>query len=151
MAAGCILLLLLGVELVYSRSIRVTTRKNRQILDVTPEIQRVVAESGIEDGLALVFTKHTTTGLFINEKEGGLIQDVESVLSKLVPADDGYLHDRVDDNAASHIQALMLSPSVVVPVEGGSLAVGTWQSVLLAERDGPRTRTVIIKVVGDKA
>ena len=135
--------------MVYSRTIEVVTGKNRQLVDITAQVESAVAESCISDGLVLVFTVHTTTGLLVNERESGLIEDIESVLCKLVPSSGSYLHDRVDDNSASHIQSVLLSASLVLPVEGGRPVLGTWQSVFLAERDGPRTRRVLVKVVGD--
>jgi secondary thiamine-phosphate synthase enzyme len=119
------------------------------MIDITGDVARVVDESGVAEGMVLVFTTHTTTGLYINEHEGGLVNDVESVFCKLVPAGAGYRHDRVDDNAASHIQSILMSPSLVIPVERGKPALGTWQAVFLAERDGPRSRTVKIKVLGE--
>ena len=119
-------------------------------MNITGEVAKAVSDSGVGDGLVLLFTNHTTTGLYINEPENGLVRDVESVLCRLVPVSGSYLHDRVDDNAASHIQSILLSPSLVVPVEGGRLSMGTWQSIFLAERDGPRTRTVTIRVLGEK-
>ena len=135
--------------MVYSRTIEVVTKKSRQIIDITSQVEKAVSDSGIGEGLALVFTRHTTTGLLINEREGGLVQDVEAVLCNLVPLGAGYAHDRVDNNAASHIQSVLLSPSLTVPVGGGSLELGTWQSILFAERDGPRRRSVTLKVLGD--
>ena len=116
---------------------------------MTSRLAEVVEDSGISNGLALVFTLHTTTGLFVNERESGLQADVESVLEKMVPPKGSYHHDRIDDNAASHIQSVVLGASLVLPITRGELDLGTWQSVFLAERDGPRTRTLIVKVVGD--
>jgi len=127
----------------------VQSTKNRQMIDITGDVAEAVASSGITDGMVLVFTTHTTTGLYINEHEGGLVDDVESVLCNLVPQRASYKHDRVDDNAASHIQSILMSPSLVVPVEGGRPVLGTWQAIFLAERDGPRSRTVKIKVIGE--
>ncbi len=135
--------------MVYSASLNVRSTKNRDMIDITGDVAEVVGSSGIADGLVLVFTTHTTTGLYINEHEGGLVDDVESVLSKLVPPRAGYRHDRVDDNAAGHIQSILMSPSLVIPVEGGRPVLGTWQALFLAERDGPRSRTVKIKVMGE--
>jgi secondary thiamine-phosphate synthase enzyme len=135
---------------VYSNTIEVATGKNKQLVDITAQVERTVSESGIADGLVLIFTVHTTTGLLVNERERGLIEDIESVLCKLVPSSGSYLHDRVDDNSASHIQSVLLSASLVLPVEDGRLVLGTWQSVFLAERDGPRRRRVLVKVVGDR-
>jgi secondary thiamine-phosphate synthase enzyme len=135
--------------MVYSTDIGVRSHKNREMIDITGDVARTVADSGISEGLALVFTTHTTTGLYVNEHEGGLVHDLEAVLTDLVPPGGGYRHDRVDDNAASHIQSILLSPSVVVPVEGGRLSLGTWQAIFMAERDGPRSRTVKVKIVGE--
>jgi secondary thiamine-phosphate synthase enzyme len=135
--------------MVYSTTLKVQTGKNKQLVDITADVGRVVSESGVGEGLVLVFTRHTTTGLYINERESGLVQDVESVLCKLVPVSGSYMHDRIDSNAASHIQSILLSPSLVVPVDSGGLSMGTWQSIFLAERDGPRTRTVTVTVIGE--
>jgi secondary thiamine-phosphate synthase enzyme len=135
--------------LVHSGTIEIATKKNKQLVDITSQVGKVVSGSGIKDGLVLVFATHTTTGLFINEREGGLMEDMEGVLAKLVPPSGAYLHDRVDDNAASHIQSVLLSASLVVPLGGGRLELGTWQSLIFAERDGPRRRSVIVKVIGD--
>ena len=135
--------------MVYSASLSVRSTKNREMIDITGRVAEAVASSGIADGLALVFTTHTTTGLYINEHESGLVGDVESVLCKLVPQKAGYRHDHIDDNAASHIQSILMSPSLVIPVEGGRPVLGTWQALFLAERDGPRSRTVKIKVIGE--
>jgi secondary thiamine-phosphate synthase enzyme len=134
---------------VYTRTIEVVTHKNKEITDISSEVGEVVAGSGISDGIVLVFTMHTTTGLYLNEREGGLVDDVEKVLCGLVPDKASYRHDRVDNNAASHIQSMLLSPSLTLPLAQGSLELGTWQSILFAERDGPRRRSVIVKVVGD--
>jgi secondary thiamine-phosphate synthase enzyme len=139
----------LGCEVVYSANISVRSTNNKQMIDITAKVAGVLADSGVAEGLALVFTVHTTTGLYINEHEGGLVDDVESVLAGLVPSRGDYKHDRVDDNAASHIQSILLSPSLVVPVEGGRLSLGTWQAVFMAERDGPRSRTIKVKILGE--
>jgi secondary thiamine-phosphate synthase enzyme len=135
--------------MVYTRTIEVVTHKNKEIIDISSEVGEAIGMSGISDGIVLVFTMHTTTGLYLNEREGGLVDDVEKVLCGLVPDKGSYRHDRVDNNAASHIQSVLLSPSLALPLARGSLELGTWQSILFAERDGPRRRSVIVKVVGD--
>jgi secondary thiamine-phosphate synthase enzyme len=135
--------------MVYGADIGVRSSRNREMIDITGDVTRAVADSGITDGLAVVFALHTTTGLYINENEAGLVDDVETTLSALVPSRGKYRHDRVDDNAASHIQSIVLSPSLVIPVERGRLALGTWQALFLAERDGPRSRTIKVKVMGE--
>ena len=135
--------------MVFTKTLEVVTHKNKEIIDISSRVEDVVAGSGIGDGLALVFTMHTTTGLYLNEREGGLVDDVEQVLCDLVPDKGSYRHDRVDNNAAGHIQSVLLSPSLVLPVARGALELGTWQSVLFAERDGPRRRSVVVKVLGE--
>ena len=135
--------------MVYSSALEISTSATRQAVDITSRVAGLVKESGIADGLVLVFTTHTTTGLFMNEHEDGLQKDVEGVLGKLVPPGAGYLHDRVDDNAASHVQSVLLGSSLVLPVTDGRPDLGTWQSIFLAERDGPRRRTLVVKVIGD--
>ena len=136
--------------MVYSHNLEIATTASKQAVDITSRVAKVVSDSGIEEGIVVVFAKHTTTGLFINEREGGLQRDVEGVLAKLVPAASGYHHDGIDDNAASHIQSVLLGASLAVPIGGGELELGTWQSIFLAERDGPRTRTVAVKVIGER-
>jgi len=136
--------------LVHSSRIEISTSASRQAVDVTERVAGAVSESGIRDGMVLVFTTHTTTGLFINERESGLGADIEGALARLVPPNLDYRHDRVDDNAASHIQSVVLGASLAIPVTEGALDLGTWQKVFLAERDGPRMRTLVVKVIGEK-
>ncbi|HVP58493.1 MAG TPA: secondary thiamine-phosphate synthase enzyme YjbQ [bacterium] len=137
--------------MVYSTTLEISTSAAEQAVDITSRVGGLVRESGIANGLVLVFTTHTTTGLFLNEHEGGLEKDVQGVLARLVPPRAGYLHDRVDDNAASHIQSVLLGPSLVLPVTDGRLDLGRWQNIFLAERDGPRRRTVVVKVMGERS
>jgi len=135
--------------LVYSKKISVETRSRFEFIDITSKVQQVVTDSGITDGIAIVFTVHTTTGLFINENESGLLKDIEVVVCKVVPSSLDYRHNRVDDNAPSHIQSVLLGSSLTIPVESSHLQLGTWQRIFFAERDGPRHRSVIVKVLGD--
>jgi secondary thiamine-phosphate synthase enzyme len=128
----------------------VATKGRHQTVDITSDVGEVVAASGIGSGIALIYTSHTTTGLYINEGESGLVKDVDDTLCRLVPPGAGYRHDSVDDNADSHIQSVVLSASLTVPVDGARLHLGTWQRIMLAERDGPRHRTLTVKVLGDR-
>ncbi|WP_461866716.1 secondary thiamine-phosphate synthase enzyme YjbQ [Thermococcus sp.] len=127
--------------------INIKTSREFEIVDITGDIQHLVWKSGIKEGIAVVFTRHTTTGLFINENESGLLQDIKERMGELIPKGVGYNHDRIDSNAHSHLRAtLLLNPEVVIPIEEGELILGTWQRVLFAELDGPRTRKVLIKI-----
>ncbi len=127
--------------------IEIRTSKRIEIVDITDDVRRIVEGSDVEEGIAVVYTRHTTTAIIINENEHGLKEDVISILEKLIPSHAGYMHDRVDDNADSHLRAIFLGNSVVIPITNGKLDLGTWQRILFIELDGPRTRKVIVKVV----
>ncbi|WIV66231.1 secondary thiamine-phosphate synthase enzyme YjbQ [Natrialbaceae archaeon AArc-T1-2] len=114
-------------------------------VDVTDTVADAVPDDHA-DGVCTAFVEHTTAGLVVQENESRLRADLESFLSGLVP-DEGHAHDRIDDNADSHLRATLLGPSVTVPVVDGGLALGTWQSILLVECDGPRTRRVRVTAV----
>jgi secondary thiamine-phosphate synthase enzyme len=117
----------------------VSTDARLSVVDVTDQVVEAVPADA--DGTVTVFVEHTTAGVTINEAESRLLGDFERALAEIVPAD-GWAHDEIDDNADAHIRAMLVGPGETIPVEDGSLALGTWQSVLLVECDGPRTRTV---------
>lgn len=126
--------------------------------DLTRKIQEWITESGIENGFVTVTSQHTTTALSINENEERLIEDIKAFLERLIPADDRYLHNDIHlrdcppdepENAHSHLAALLLGSSEVVPLAEGKLVLGQWQSIMLYELDGPRTRKVAVQVYGE--
>ncbi|MFB6302664.1 MAG: secondary thiamine-phosphate synthase enzyme YjbQ [Haloferacaceae archaeon] len=117
----------------------VETGARLTVVDVTDRVREALAPDAT--GTATVFVRHTTAGLVVNEAERRLLADVEAMLDELVP-DEGWQHDEIDDNADSHLRALLLGSDVTLPVAEGDLDLGTWQSVLLVECDGPRRRTV---------
>ncbi len=127
--------------------IEIRTSKRVEIVDITSEVQKEVDKSGIRDGIAVVYTQHTTTAVIINENESGLREDIVFVLDKLIPRGAGYMHDTIDNNADSHLRAIFLGNSVVVPITNGRLDLGTWQRIMFVELDGPRTRRVVVKVI----
>jgi secondary thiamine-phosphate synthase enzyme len=122
----------------------VETEARTQVIDVTDEVRAVVPEDAT--GVCTVFVKHTTAGIVVQENETNLVGDIEGFLDGLVP-DEGHAHDRLDGNADSHLRATVLGPDVSIPVEDGELALGTWQSVLFVECDGPRRREVVVETV----
>jgi secondary thiamine-phosphate synthase enzyme len=128
--------------------VSVKSNKSVEVIDITGMVQSWVADNNAEDGILTVFSSHTTAGLTINEAESGLMQDLEMQLSKIVPPQAGYRHDRIDDNAHSHIMTSLLGPSETVIVKSGTLALGTWQRILFVECDGPRSRRVAVTFVG---
>jgi len=122
---------------------QVETTDTLDVVDITDEVEdRVPAD--VVEGLCTVFVGHTTAGVVVNEAEQRLLGDIETFLGNLVPDEDGYAHDALDGNADSHLRSLLLDESVSVPVRDGALALGTWQSVLLIDCDGPRTRSVTV-------
>lgn len=127
---------------------QLNTSKRTELIDITDHVKRHVTESGVQEGLCVVSTMHTTAALIVNENEQGLVMDVLSILEKIVPAGAGYRHDRIDNNADAHLRAVLLGNSKCIPVRGGRIVLGTWQSIFLAELDGPRKRTVDITVIG---
>ena len=124
--------------------VRSTSRLD--LIDITDRIAAAV--DGRADGAVLLFTSHTTAALILNEHEEGLLRDLRTWLERVIPAGGPYAHDRVDDNADAHLRAILLGPSLVVPVEEGRLALGQWQRIFLVELDGPRTRQVRLRLVG---
>ena len=122
----------------------VETEARTQVIDVTDKVRDAVPDDAT--GVCTVFVKHTTAGVVVQENETNLVGDIENFLDDLVP-DEGHAHDRLDGNADSHLRATLVGSDVTVPVEDGELALGTWQSVLFVECDGPRRREVVVQVV----
>lgn len=124
----------------------IQTRKTQEMIDITSQVGEVVRRAGIAAGLCVVYVPHATAAIVINENaDPNVCQDILDALGRVVP-EGAWRHDRVDNNAAAHIKATILGPSETVPVQGGSLRLGTWQSLMLVEFDGPRDRTVIVEV-----
>jgi len=126
---------------------RIRTTRGVELIDVTPRVEEALSRAKVEEGIASVFTRHTTTAVFINEAEGGLLRDYLELLEKLVPPRAGYEHDRIDSNAHAHLRSMLLGSSVSIPIVGSRLALGTWQRVLFVELDGPRDRSFFVSVV----
>jgi len=120
---------------------RVETTDRTEVLDVTDRVEAALPEDAA--GACTVFVRHTTAGVCVNEAESNLLGDLADALADLVP-DEGWQHDRLDGNADAHVRALLTGNGLSIPVVDGRLDMGTWQSVLLVECDGPRTRTVSV-------
>ncbi len=127
--------------------IEIRTSKRVEVIDITSEVQKEVEKSGVKNGIAVVYTQHTTTAVIINENESGLKEDIVFVLDRLIPRGAGYMHDMIDNNADAHLRAIFLGNSIVVPITNGKLDLGTWQRIMFVELDGPRTRRVIVKTI----
>ena len=125
------------------------TKKRREMVHITPQIEAIVAKSEIEDGFCLVSAMHITAAIYVNDHEGGLIEDIGEWLEKLAPAKADYKHHRTgEDNADAHLKALLLKHEIILPITKGRLDLGTWQRVFYAEFDGQRRKRVIVKAMG---
>jgi secondary thiamine-phosphate synthase enzyme len=142
-----------------TRILEVDTERHVEFADITDEVIRAVGESGVQHGFAVVFSRHTTAGIRINEHEPLLLEDMARLLDQLVPADCAYRHDdfsvrtvnlteneRV--NGHSHCRSLLLGASETVPVAGGRLLLGRWQRIFVVELDGPNHREIVVQVIG---
>jgi secondary thiamine-phosphate synthase enzyme len=126
--------------------IKIHTQKTQEMVDITAQVTEVVQQTGVRNGLCLAYVPHATAAVVINENaDPNVCQDILDALGRMVP-EGAWRHDRVDNNAAAHIKATILGPSETVPVRDGSLQLGTWQSLMLVEFDGPRERTLIVEV-----
>lgn len=128
------------------KEIAVQTNTQTQIIDITAQIQKVVRESGISEGLCCVFIPHTTAGVTINENADPSVKhDIIMELNKVIPLNDHYSH--LEGNSAAHIKASIIGSSVNVPVENNNLLLGTWQGICFCEFDGPRQRKFYVKII----
>jgi len=128
------------------KEITIKTNTQTQILDLTAQVQKVVSESGITEGLCCVFVPHTTAGVTINENaDPSVKQDILMELNKVIPFDDNYSHS--EGNSAAHIKASIIGSSVNIPLKNNNLLLGTWQGICFCEFDGPRTRKFYVKIM----
>jgi secondary thiamine-phosphate synthase enzyme len=126
---------------------QVQTTAHTQMLNITRQVAKIVAESGIASGICVVFIPHTTAAVTINENADPDVQtDFMKEINKIVPWEDGYRH--MEGNAAAHLKASMMGFSETILVEDGHLVLGTWQGIYFLEYDGSRNRTVYVKVLG---
>ncbi len=126
------------------------TKKHREYVHITPQVEAAVKKSGIAEGMVLVSAMHITAGIYVNDNESGLIEDIDEWLEKLAPFRKDYQHhDTGEDNGDSHLKALLIHHQVIVPITKGRLDLGRWQRVFYAEFDGQRDKRVILKVMGE--
>jgi secondary thiamine-phosphate synthase enzyme len=126
------------------------TKKQREYINITRQIQDIVTKSGIAEGMVLVSAMHITAGVYVNDAEEGLIQDIDDWLEKLAPFNPDYRHHRTGEtNGDAHLKSLLVHHEVIVPVTGGSLDFGPWQQIYYAEFDGRRRKRVVVKVMGE--
>lgn len=135
---------------VETKRISLNTRGRDDICNITDEVARVVRSSRISSGVVTVFVPHSTAGITTIEYESGAVADLSRVIRRLIPEDPSYAHNRIDDNAHSHLRAALIGPSVTVPFVNKELVLGTWQQIVLCDFDThPRRRQVILQIIGD--
>jgi len=141
-----------------SQTFAIQTERGPQFIDITDEVVEATRRSGVQNGFAIIFTKHTTAAIRINENEPALIADMEQMLEKIAPSCHDYAHNRYAHafsnngerpNAHSHCQQLLLGTSEAVPIVSGEMVFGQWQRIFLVELDHGREREVVVHLVGE--
>lgn len=126
------------------------TRNRREYINITDTVASIVEKSGVQEGMVLVSAMHITAGVYVNDAESGLIQDIDEWLEGLAPFNPDYRHHRTGEtNGDAHLKNLLIHHEVIVPITEGRLDLGPWQQVYYAEFDGQRRKRVIVKVMGE--
>ena len=135
----------------YRKELWFNARKRRELINITPEIDRCLKESGVKEGMVLVNAMHITASVFINDDESGLHSDYEKWLEKLAPEKpySQYAHNGYEDNADAHLKRTIMGREVVVAVTGGKLDFGPWEQIFYGEFDGKRKKRVLVKIIGE--
>ncbi|GAB4516529.1 MAG: secondary thiamine-phosphate synthase enzyme YjbQ [Anaerolineae bacterium] len=124
--------------------------RRRQLFEITRRVQEAVDASGVQEGFVLVSAMHITAGVFVNDDEPGLHEDIWEWLEQLAPYRRDYRHHRTgEDNGDAHLKSLLIHHQVIVPITEGRLDLGPWQRIFYAEFDGQRRKRMIIKVIGE--
>ena len=125
------------------------TKTRRDYVRITDEVAQFVGECNLHDGMVLVSAMHITAGIYINDWEEGLIEDIDAWLEKLAPVNPAYKHHRTgEDNGDAHLKRLLINHQVIVPITEGKLDLGPWEQIFYAEFDGQRRKRVILKALG---
>jgi secondary thiamine-phosphate synthase enzyme len=126
------------------------TQKKREYLNITSSIEEVVQRSGVQEGMVLVSAMHITAGVYVNDAEDGLIQDIDEWLERMAPYNEHYRHHRTGEtNGDAHLKSLLVHHEVIVPITKGRMDLGPWQQIYYAEFDGRRRKRLVVKVMGD--
>ena len=134
----------------HTKYLTFNTKRHREYINITSDVEEALQESGIREGMILVSAMHITAGVYVNDAESGLIQDIDEWLEELAPFKPDYRHHRTGEtNGDSHLKSLLIHHEVIVPVTNGRLDLGPWQQIYYAEFDGQRPKRLIIKVMGE--
>ena len=138
--------------MIKTKHLKLETKGRDQVIDLTDEVKKAIVDSKIKNGLATVFVPGSTASVTTIEYEPGLIADIKELGERLAPSGKTYAHDQTwgDGNGYSHLRASTIGPSLSIPIEKGQMTLGTWQQVVLIDHDvRPRTREVVIQILGD--
>jgi secondary thiamine-phosphate synthase enzyme len=127
------------------------TKSEREFVNVTEPVRKIVRASGVKEGLVLVSSMHITSAVYVNDNEGGLLRDIAAWAERLAPRAEYEHHRTGETNGDAHLKNLLLGHQVVLPVTNGDLDLGPWETVFYGEFDGRRPKRVVVKVVGDPA
>ncbi len=143
---------------IYRKKIEIKSNTSIEIIDITAKVEEIISQSGVREGTVLVYSPHTSTGIFVNHNEPMLLQDFMRVLSRIAPVEDRYSHDLFElakknksdgrSNGHSHCKVMLLGISETIPIEKGHMMITEKQNIFMAEMDGARTREIIIQVTG---
>ena len=126
------------------------THKKREYINITAEVQTLVKDSRVQEGMVLISAMHITAGVFVNDNESGFLKDLDDFLERLAPEDGYYRHHQTgESNGDAHLKNLVIHSQMILPITKGTLDLGPWQQVFYAEFDGQRSKRVILKVMGD--
>lgn len=128
--------------------ITIETEREQEVVDITQEVKNVIKKSKVKNGICLLFVKHATAAIILNESWDPKVgEDFLDAMNRMVPLHAGWKHDTVDNNAAAHIKSAIVGPSEMIILENGELHLGTWQQIALVDFDGPRKRRVLVKIL----
>lgn len=134
----------------YTKYLWVHTEKIHDYINITRDVEKALLESDIREGMILVSAMHITAGVYVNDAESGLIQDIEKWLEDIAPYNINYKHHQTGEtNGDAHLKSLVIGHEIIVPVTEGKLDFGTWQQIYYAEFDGQRDKRILIKVMGE--
>jgi len=134
----------------YTEYLWFQTKKHREYLNITDQVEQMLEKSGVKEGFVLVSAMHITASVYVNDAEQGLIADIDEWLEKLAPYRDDYRHHHTgESNGDAHLKNLLMHHQVILPVTKGNLDLGPWQQIYYAEFDGQRRKRVVVKIIGE--
>lgn len=126
------------------------TKKKREFINITPQVEAALAKSGVQEGLILVSAMHITAGVWVNDDESGLLKDIDAWVEKLAPENPNYHHHQTGEtNGDAHLKSMLIHHQIMAPVTKGKLDFGPWQQIFYAEFDGQRKKRVLVKIIGE--